>query len=74
MDPSLYSTIECTTLWGCTTTSMRSAGMAKSQCASITSRPLFSMVAESTEILRPMLQVGWAHAGAGGTSCRASRA
>ena len=34
-------------------------------CASISSRPLFIMVAESTEILAPMLQFGWATACSG---------
>ena len=35
-------------------------------CASITSRPLFIMVAESTEILAPMLQFGMLHRLLGG--------
>src|SRR5690606_5235769 len=58
MEPSRYSTMECTTLWGWITTWMRSIGMENSQCASMTSSPLFSMVAESTEILRPMRRLG----------------
>ncbi len=33
----------------------------------MTSRPLFIMVAESTEILRPMTQLGWAQACSGVT-------
>ena len=48
-------TIDC----GCTTTSMRSYGVPNSQCASITSRPLFISVAESIVILPPIAQVGW---------------
>ena len=61
-EPSTYSTIEWTMLCGCTTTSIASAGAPNSQCASITSRPLFISVAESTEILRPMRQFGCAQA------------
>ena len=53
---------------------MRSGGASKSQCASITSSPLFIIVAESTEILRPMTQFGWAHASAGVTAASASGA
>ena len=34
----------------------------------MTSRALFIMVAESTEILRPMTQLGWAQACSGVTS------
>ena len=41
---------------------MRSGGRPKSHRASITSRPLFIMVAESMVILGPMFQVGWASA------------
>src|SRR6185312_11646545 len=64
-DPSSYSTMEWITLWGCTTTSTCSGPVPNNQQASITSRPLFIMVAESTDILRPMFQVGWAQASAG---------
>jgi hypothetical protein len=46
---------------GGTTTSIFSRGAPKSQWASITSRPLFIIVAESTEILGPITQLGWAH-------------
>ena len=56
--PSMNSTNECTTLWGCTTTSMRSYGTPKRKCASMTSSALFASVALSTVILRPMLHVG----------------
>src|SRR5687768_17939735 len=67
-EPSTYSTRECTMLCGWISTSMRSGGTPKSQCASITSRPLFIMVAESTEILRPITQFGCAHAWSGVTA------
>ena len=40
----------------------RSYGMPKSQCASISSSPLFASVAESTVIFRPIDQVGCASA------------
>ena len=53
--------------------SMRSAGMPNSQLASITSRPLFISVAESTEILRPITHFGCAHASSGVTPSRSSR-
>ena len=69
-DPSQSSTSECTTDCGCTTTSIRSAGVPNSQRASMTSSPLFINVAESTVILRPMRQVGWARASAGRTPSR----
>ena len=42
-----------------TTTSIRSSGSSKSQEASMTSRPLFIMVAESMVIFAPMSQLGW---------------
>ena len=45
----------------------RRAATPNSQCASITSRPLFIIVAESTEILRPIDQLGCAHASSGVT-------
>ena len=59
VEPSVNSTIECTTLVGCTTTSMRSNGMSKSRCASITSSPLLTSVAELIVTTGPMSQVGW---------------
>ena len=46
---------------------MRSGAALNSQHASMTSSPLFIMVAESTEILRPITQLGWAQACAGVT-------
>ena len=67
VEPSTNSTIECTTLVGCTTTSIRSKGMPKSRCASITSRPLLTRVAELIVITGPMSQVGWASASSGVT-------
>ena len=72
IDPSVSSTIECTTDCGCTTTSMAAAGVPNSQCASITSRPLFISVAESMVILRPIRHVGWLRAASTGTPARAS--
>ena len=68
VEPSTNSTIECTTQVGCTTTSMRSKGMPKSRCASITSRPLLTRVAELIVMTGPMSQVGWASACSGVTS------
>ncbi len=38
----------------------------------MSSSPLFIMVAESTEILRPMSQLGWAQACSGVTACSVS--
>ena len=69
--PSVNSTIECTIDCGCTTTSIWSkpsrrpaspAGAPNSSWASITSRPLFISVDESTVIFGPIDQVGWARA------------
>ena len=65
VEPSTNSTIECTIDCGCTTTSMRSYGTSKSRCASITSRPLFTSVAEFVVTTRPMSHVGCASASAG---------
>ncbi len=47
--------------------------MPNSRQASISSRPLFIRVAESTEIFRPMLQFGWATACSGVARAMASR-
>ena len=60
-------------LWGWTTTATRSYGTSYSQCASMTSRPLFMRVAESTVILAPMCQVGWARASGGRTVLEVGR-
>ena len=46
VEPSVNSTIEWTIDCGWTTTSIRSYGMSNSRCASITSRPLLTSVAE----------------------------
>ena len=56
--PSVNSTMPWTTDWGCTTTSIWSKSTPNSSWASITSRPLFMSVDESTVILGPMFQVG----------------
>ena len=58
VDPSTNSTIECTIDCGCTTTSMWWYVTSKSRCASITSRPLFTRVAEFVVTTRPMSHVG----------------
>ena len=60
-------------LCGWTTTATRSYGTSYSQCASMTSRPLFMRVAESIVILAPMCQVGWARASAGRTVLEVGR-
>ena len=73
VDPSTNSTMECTTLVGCTTTSIRSKGMPKSRCASITSSPLLTSVAELMVITGPMSHVGWAIACSGVTSASSAR-
>src|SRR6185503_15100364 len=49
-EPSTYSTSEWMMLCGWITTSMARGATSNSQRASITSRPLFIMVAETTEI------------------------
>ena len=71
-EPSAYSTIECTMLCGCTRIVTCEGVRPNSRHASMSSRPLFMSVAESTEILRPMTQLGWAHAASGVTSASAS--
>ena len=65
--PSQNSTSECTMDCGWITTSIFSAGTEKSLEASITSKPLFIMVAESTEIFGPIFQTGCAKASLGVT-------
>ena len=52
---------------------MRLSGSPKMWCASMSSRPLFIMVAESTEIFAPMSQVGCATASAGVARAIAAR-
>ena len=66
--PSTNSTIEWMSCCGWTTTSMRSKGTSKSRCASITSRPLLTRVAELVVITRPIAKLGWASACSGVTS------
>ena len=56
--PSSNSIIEWITLCGCTTTWIFSSGTPKRWCASMTSRPLFIIVAQSTVIFAPIFQVG----------------
>ena len=51
----------------------RSKGMPKSRCASITSRPLLTRVAELIVTTGPMSQVGWASACSGVTSASSAR-
>ena len=46
---------------------MWSASTPNSQCASMTSSPLFINVAESIVIFRPICQVGWRSAASGRT-------
>jgi hypothetical protein len=70
---SRQTTIEWMMLCGWITTLMRSGGRSNSQCASMTSSALFIIVAESTEILRPITQFGWAQASSGVTLCKRGR-
>ena len=65
IEPSTNSTIEWTIDCGCMTTSIRSPGTPKSQCASMTSSPLFISVAESIVIFRPIRHVGCFNASLG---------
>src|SRR5204863_8365496 len=58
MEPSANSTIEWTTLWGCTPTLNRPISISKSQRDSIISKPLLKRVAESIVIFRPITQDG----------------
>ena len=62
--PSAYSTALWTIDCGWTRTSIRSAGTPKSQRASMTSKPLFIMVAESMVIFAPISHVGCRRASA----------
>src|SRR5579871_4372799 len=72
VEPSTYSTSEWTMLSGCTSTSTAPGGRPNNSWASMSSRPLFISVAESTEILRPMTQRGWAQASSAVTAARRS--
>ena len=58
MAPSANSTMECTTDCGCTSTSISLSRESEQPCASMTSKPLLTMVDESTVIFAPMLQLG----------------
>ena len=60
-------------LCGWITTSIRSGARSNSQRASITSSALFIIVAESTEILRPITQFGCAQASSGVTLAQRRR-
>ena len=71
--PSVNSTIECTIDCGWTTTSMRSYPTPNSSWASITSRPLFMRVDESTVIFGPIFHVGWARASSMVTDASSAR-
>ena len=70
MAPSVNCTMECMIDCGCTTTSILSTSIPKSHFASITSKPLFIMEAESMVILAPMLQLGCLRASAAVTVLR----
>ena len=72
IEPSTYSTIEWTTLCGCTTTWTRGISMSKSHRASIISKPLLNSVAESMVILRPMTHEGCLSACSTVTASKAS--
>ena len=61
-EPSTNSTNEWTADCGWMTTSIFSAGRSKRKCASMISRPLFIIVAESIVIFGPIFQVGCASA------------
>ena len=73
VDPSTNSTIEWITDCGCTITVIRSIGMSNSRCASITSRPLLTRVAELIVMTGPIAQVGCAMACSGVTSASSAR-
>ena len=73
VEPSTNSTIEWTSLVGWTTTSIRSKGMSKSRCASMTSRPLLTSVAELMVMTGPIDHVGCCSASSTVTSARSSR-
>lgn len=72
VDPSWNSTIEWIMDCGCTTTDILSEVTLNNHLASMTSSPLFIMVAESTVIFAPMSQFGCFNASAGVTPLMAS--
>ena len=55
-------------------TSICSGAMPNKYLASMTSRALFIMVAESTEIFLPITQLGWAQASSGVTAFKVAGA
>ena len=63
----------CTAACGCTSTSTRASGSENRRAASITSRPLFIIVALSMEILAPIDQTGWRSAASGVARAISSR-
>src|SRR5699024_12305382 len=73
VEPSRKVTIECTIDCGWTVTSTRSEGMSNRRQASISSRPLFTIVAEFNVFIWPMDQVGWLDAWSGVTGSSCSR-
>jgi hypothetical protein len=72
-EPSMYSTIEWMILCGCTTTLICSAVKPNSHFASITSSPLFIMVAQSIVIFLPIFHVGCFNASEAGSSANSLR-
>ena len=69
---SVNSTSEWMMLSGWTTTSILSGGTSKSQRASMTSSPLFIIVALSIVILRPIDHFGWLRASATVTASKST--
>ena len=72
-EPSTNSTKEWMSDCGWITASIRSPGRPKRKCASITSRPLFIIVAESIVIFGPIFQVGCASASSTVIASKVSR-
>ena len=72
-EPSTNSTKEWMSDCGWMTTSIRSPGRPKRKCASMTSRPLFIIVAESIVIFGPIFQVGCASASSTVIASKVSR-
>ena len=60
--PSANVTIECTMDCGWTVTSILSGSTSNNKDASMSSRPLFTIVAEFNEFIIPIAHVGWATA------------
>src|SRR5215212_116572 len=67
-EPSSKRAPPCTTDWRCTTTLTSSNGTPNRWCASITSSPLFIIVAESMVIFLPIRHVGCLSASSGPAS------